>query len=88
MSRVGVRELRQSASKVLDRVRAGEVVVVTERGRAVARIYPEPDSEWDSLIESGQLRPPYGAVALEDVEPSVGPVSGSALLAESRVNER
>lgn len=37
---VGVRELRQNLSKYLDRVRAGEDLVVTERGRVVARLVP------------------------------------------------
>jgi prevent-host-death family protein len=37
---VGVRELRQNLSRYLDRVKAGEPFVVTERGRAVARLVP------------------------------------------------
>ena len=37
---VGVRELRQNLSKYLDRVKAGEDLVVTERGRVVARVVP------------------------------------------------
>ncbi len=37
---VGVRELRQNLSKYLARVRAGEDLVVTERGRVVARLIP------------------------------------------------
>jgi prevent-host-death family protein len=37
---VGVRELRQNLSKYLDRVKDGEALVVTERGREVARLIP------------------------------------------------
>src|SRR2546423_1249097 len=37
---VGVRELRQNLSKYLDRVKAGEDLVVTERGKVVARLVP------------------------------------------------
>jgi prevent-host-death family protein len=37
---VGVRELRQNLSKYLERVKAGEALVVTERGRHVARLIP------------------------------------------------
>lgn len=37
---VGVRELRQNLSRYLDRVKAGEVLVVTEHGREVARLIP------------------------------------------------
>ena len=37
---VGVRELRQHLSRYLERVRAGENLTVTERGRVVARLIP------------------------------------------------
>ena len=37
-ARVGVRELRQNLSRYLDRVKAGEDLVVTEHGREVARL--------------------------------------------------
>jgi len=37
---VGVRELRQNLSKYLDRVKAGQDLVVTEHGREVARLVP------------------------------------------------
>lgn len=39
-SSVGVRELRQNLSKYLERVKAGEPLTVTERGREVARLVP------------------------------------------------
>lgn len=37
---VGVRELRQNLSRYLELVKAGEALVVTERGREVARLVP------------------------------------------------
>lgn len=40
MNRVGVRELRQSLSRYLVEVKAGQSFVVTERGREVARLVP------------------------------------------------
>jgi len=42
---VGVRELRQNLSKYLARVKAGEALIVTERGEEVARLTPSPDRE-------------------------------------------
>jgi len=39
-SSVGVRELRQNLSHYLERVKAGEAFVVTERGSEVARLTP------------------------------------------------
>ena len=37
---MGVRELRQNLSAALDRVRAGERLIVTERNRPVAQLVP------------------------------------------------
>lgn len=37
---VGVRELKNNLSRYLERVRAGEHVVVTDHGRPVARLTP------------------------------------------------
>lgn len=59
MERIGVRELRQHATRHLARVKAGETVEVTERGRLVALLVP-PDPEMtarERLISSGQLVP-------------------------------
>lgn len=49
---VGIRELRQNLSRYIDRVKDGEALVVTERGREVAR-----------LIPSGPAAEPYGELA-------------------------
>lgn len=43
MERVGVRELRQNLSVYLRRVKAGQRLEVTERGRPVARLEPIVD---------------------------------------------
>ena len=40
MERIGLRELRQNASRYIARVARGETVEVTQRGRLVARIVP------------------------------------------------
>jgi prevent-host-death family protein len=40
MERVGVRELKASLSRYLVRVREGETIEVTDRGRPVARLVP------------------------------------------------
>lgn len=59
MERIGVRELRQHATRYLARVKAGETVEVTERGRLIALLVPpSPDSTArERLIASGQLVP-------------------------------
>jgi prevent-host-death family protein len=51
---VGVRELRDNLSRYLDRVRSGEEMVVTDRGRAIARVLPMgTDRVLDQLITDG-----------------------------------
>ena len=45
MQRAGIRQARQNLSAILDEVRKGREVVLTDRGRPVARIVPpEPSS--------------------------------------------
>lgn len=45
MVRVAVRELKARLSEYLARVKAGEEVVVTERGRGIARLLPISPAE-------------------------------------------
>jgi prevent-host-death family protein len=63
MERIGVRELRQQASRWLKRVEAGECFEVTDRGRPIAVLAPldEAQSELDRLLRSGALLSPAGA---------------------------
>lgn len=62
MERIGVRELRQHASRYLDKVKAGETVQVTERGRLVALLTPPAPAatEREDLIVAGRLLPAAG----------------------------
>ena len=59
MQRIGVRELRQNASRYLALVKAGETVEVTERGELVALLAPPGGSRntRDRLVASGRLVP-------------------------------
>ena len=61
-----MRELRQHASRYLDRVKAGETVEVTERGRLVALLVPPSPAGTarERLIASGQLLPSSGPLRL------------------------
>ncbi len=57
MRQVGVRELRQHASRWLRRVAAGESFEVTDRGRPVALLVPIPRAEGlDALLAAGRAR--------------------------------
>lgn len=54
---VGIRELRADLSKYVKRVRAGEEVVVTDHGKAVARLVPIGERKIDRLIREGLVIP-------------------------------
>jgi len=58
MTVVGVRELRQDASRLLREVAAGGTVTVTDRGRPVARLVPIHSGALDQLLAEGNARPP------------------------------
>ncbi len=88
MARIGLRELRQNASTYLARVRAGEVIEVTVRGRLVGRIVPARESSWDRLVEAGHVRPPQGRQSLADLEPLDTGASLTAALERLREDER
>jgi prevent-host-death family protein len=87
---VGVRELRQNLSKYLDRVKDGESLVITERGREVARLVPSGN------VPAGYRRAAelFGATIpterLEDILAEIGPGPGAragttdAFIAEDR----
>jgi len=83
---VGIRELRQDLSRYLRRVRAGERLVVTERGRPMAVIAPwaEDRDIVDRLVADGRIR--RGTGGLLAVRPLKRAVSraGSEALAEER----
>ncbi|MHB8318352.1 MAG: type II toxin-antitoxin system Phd/YefM family antitoxin [Acidimicrobiales bacterium] len=87
MTRIGVRELRQHASRYLEQVKAGEVVEVTERGKLVALLVsPSPAVTMrDRLIASGRLVPAKGSFRLPKRRRLVhGEATGSEILAELR----
>jgi prevent-host-death family protein len=81
MLRIGVRELRQNASRYLARVKAGESVEVTERGILVARLVPPQPSESarDRLVAAGKLIPARHPRHLPQAMSIAGPLTGEVL---------
>ncbi len=59
-SEVGIRDLKNSLSKYIELVRSGEEVIVTDRGRPVARLSPvdRPTDRLAELVAAGLIRPP------------------------------
>jgi prevent-host-death family protein len=71
MNEVPVRELNQNTAGVLARVKRGEEVDITERGKVIARLVPAQRHPLADLIASGKLRPPKTRGA---VPRPIGPV--------------
>ena len=94
MTQVGVRELKQNASAVLRRVKAGETIEVTDRGQPVARLVPiRPVSKLDQLVAEGKATPARGSFTewLSQNPPLPTPPGQpllSEILAEMRADER
>jgi len=84
---VGVRELRQNLSRHLERVRAGEVLDVTARGRVVARLVPAGDSvdPYADLAARHGVSPPRER--LEDVAARLAPRSSPAGATDAYLDE-
>ncbi len=88
---VGLRELGQNVSRVFDTVKKGESLVVTEHGRAIAKIVPLRESGvLDQLIEEGEERGPTLELAAFLALPAPTAEGGlaSEALAELRKDER
>ena len=94
MNRVSISELKAKLSEYLEAVRAGEEVIVTDRGRPVARIAPvsgpeDSESRLHMLIRTGQARPPDRAGGLDlELLRAHRPTVPGAGLSEAIIEER
>jgi prevent-host-death family protein len=90
---IGIRELRQHASRYVAMAKAGKRVPVTERGKLVAYLIPasEPTSMLDRLEAAGQLRRGTGTGIADLLPPPPAPKGSTPLsetLREMRDEER
>lgn len=87
-TRVGTRELKNNLSKYLRRVKAGQAIIVTERGRAIGQILPigaTTEERMQALAASGLLE--WSGRKLKPRRPTVvnrGPKLASDLVSEGR----
>ena len=85
---VGTRELKNKLSEYLRRVKAGEIIVITERGNEVAWIIPKPETLEDrmkALAASGFLE--WSGKKLKPHKPTIinrGPKLASDIVSEGR----
>lgn len=91
MKTIGLRELNQNPSKAVARVRAGETIVVTDRGRPVLRLVPEDERPGvlQHMVDSGEVTPP-AELGMPDLMLELAPEldSLSDLLIADRDKER
>ena len=88
MERIGVRELRQNASRYLDRVARGETLEVTDRGKPVARLVPVGTDPWADMVASGRVTLAEDPTDVANEAPGAYAVEASAVLAAMREDER
>lgn len=91
MERIGIRELRQHASRWVQRAAAGETFEVTDRGRPVALLQPlpRPDGGLAQLEAEGRITTAEGdPLGPELIAPKPGIPLPSAILEALRADER
>jgi prevent-host-death family protein len=78
------RELRNQSSKILERVKNGETIDVTNNGEVAATLIPPSASPFERLLLAGQVRPAAGVVDFQAL-PRIHKDSGTAeILADVR----
>ena len=87
---VGIRDLKQNASAVVARVRAGDSLLVTDRGVPVARIIPIGELTLDDRVAMGLATAPTVSFAelLESLPREPATTQLSDILDELRDDNR
>ena len=84
MVNVGIKEVKNNLSRLLAQVKAGEEILITKRGRPIARIVKENHGDksirtaLDPLVQSGLITLPSRSIMKDNisaVETSGKPVS-------------
>ncbi|MHB1242225.1 MAG: type II toxin-antitoxin system Phd/YefM family antitoxin [Gaiellaceae bacterium] len=85
MTRIGIRELRDSLTQTLRRVRTGESIEITHDGKPFARIVPHQEDLVAQLIAEGKARPALKPLRpLPKPVPVTGPMTASEALEDDR----
>jgi prevent-host-death family protein len=85
---MGIRQLRDSLTQAIRRVRAGETIEVTHDGEPVALLVPVPADGIDRLIAEGRATPPRGRVVLPEPRDSESGLTTEQILSEDREDRR
>ena len=88
MRSIGIRELRQHASRYLARVVGGETIEVTDRGRPVALLVPVTADSWTDMIAARKVVLAADDADIADEAPADYGIDASSALAAMRADER
>jgi prevent-host-death family protein len=83
-ARIGIRELRDTLTATIRRVRRGESIEITHDGTPVALLSPLPSTRIERLLASGEATPPTPLDRPLRRFPVRGPMSGSEAIEEDR----
>ncbi|MHA7289145.1 type II toxin-antitoxin system Phd/YefM family antitoxin [Arthrobacter sp. MDT3-24] len=85
MATIPHRELRNQSSKILERVKNGETIDVTNNGEIAATLIPPSASPFERLLLAGQVRPAASGPVDFQTLPRVPSEAGTAeILADLR----
>ena len=84
MTTIPHRELRNQSSKILERVKNGEVIDVTNNGEVAATLIPPSSSPFERLLQAGSVRPATGPVDFRIIPRVKSQLSTAQILADLR----
>jgi prevent-host-death family protein len=85
-TRMGIRELRDTLTQTIRRVRAGETIEVTNDGEPVAVISAYRRSKLDQLIAEGKATPGRPFRPPKRLYDAKGPISASDAILQDRAD--
>ncbi len=93
MIRASVSHTRNHLSALLNQVKAGETVVITDRDKPIARIVPAQETNLDDriaeLAKLGLIRLPIGPpISIDDIKPVALEGGGVAGVVDAILEER
>jgi prevent-host-death family protein len=84
MTTIPHRELRNQSSKILERVRNGETINVTNNGELAATLIPPSASPFERLLLSGNVRPASGPVDFQQLRRVTSGAGTAEMLSDLR----
>ncbi len=86
--RMGVKQLRDTLTATIRRVRAGETIEVTHQDVVVAVLSPVDNDRISRLVASGEVALPTEPMGPFRLHPVTGPMSASEAIEEDRAESR